>query len=73
MYIYDGLLALDLYLEFRLRELDVQIPPFKVSGYGHGNVDILDCLGPFVGELALLVGLFGLELGVGFFALGGRG
>jgi len=59
----------------RFCDRHVKIATTEVSGDGDGDVEVTDCLGPFVGELGLFGGFFGAGFGVFFlsFLRGGRG
>jgi hypothetical protein len=50
----DGLLAFDAYGKLLLLDVDIEILSFEVSGYFDGNVQVTNCLSPFVGESSLL-------------------
>jgi hypothetical protein len=63
-YVDEGILSLDSCKKFVFREADVQIPSLEVRGYGHCDIDIFDCLGPFVWQSSLFGIFLGLSLGV---------
>ena len=73
VYINDGFLALDSNTQMILGNLDVKVASLEIAGDPGGEIDILDGLHPFVGELALLLGLTGSGELVGGLALGGSG
>ena len=64
-------MALDADFEGFSSEDDGKVTASDVGGDRDGDVDVLDCLGPFVRELGLFVGFFGFGFGVFFFALFG--
>lgn len=70
--VYDGRLPFNADLQFRLRHDDVEVFAFDRGRHGHGDVDVLDRLRPFVGQLGLLGGLSGFELVVFLRAFFGR-
>lgn len=67
-YVYYGCLPLYAGSEAGFRNDDVTVSAADVGGDGDGDVEVADCLGPFVGELGLFRGFFGAGFGVFFLA-----
>jgi hypothetical protein len=50
----DGLLAFDSQDKLLLLDVDIEVLSFEVSGHFDGNIQVTNCLSPFVGESSLL-------------------
>lgn len=59
--------------EAGFRDEDVKVAAAEVGGDGDGDVEVADCLGPFVGKLGLFRGFFGAGFGILFLAFLGCG
>ena len=54
LYSYDWFLALDAGYDLGLLEVDLEVPGLVVARHAEGEVQVANCLGPFVGEGVLL-------------------
>ena len=69
-------MALNAGFEVGFCDGDVEVAATEVGRDGDGDVEVADCLGPFVGELGLFGGFFGtgfLVFFLTFFGGGGGG
>jgi hypothetical protein len=58
-HVYNWFLAFDPYFELCLPDINNDVFAFQVSRYLNADIEVADCLGPFVGKSSLLCSFFG--------------